>query len=61
MEDLPLIQGHDSWHCDKERRKWAASISYNGKRMFIGRYSSKEDAVSARLAKESELFEKFIL
>lgn len=46
---------------DKERCKWAASISYNGKRVFIGRYSSKEDAVSARLAKESELFKESVL
>lgn len=44
---------------DRQRGKWAASISYNGNRVFIGRYSFKEDAVAARLAKESELFKEF--
>jgi hypothetical protein len=31
-----------SWN--KERQKWAATISMNGKRMYLGRYSKIEDA-----------------
>ena len=44
---------------DKERQKWVASITYNHKRMLLGRFASKEDAVSARLTKEAELFKEF--
>ena len=44
---------------DKQRRKWVANISYNRKRVFLGRFESKEDAVAARLAKEKELFKEY--
>lgn len=44
---------------DKQRKKWVASISYNKKRILIGRFASKEDAVLARLEKEAELFKEF--
>lgn len=44
---------------DKQRKKWVASITLNGKRMTIGRYDIKEDAIQARIAKELELFEEF--
>lgn len=44
---------------DKRRRKWVANITYNNKRLHLGRYASKEDAVRARLSKEVELFREF--
>ena len=44
---------------DKQRRKWVANISYNRKRVFLGRFELKEDAVAARLAKEKELFKEY--
>ena len=44
---------------DRERQKWVASITYNHKRMLLGRFASKEDAVLARLTKEAELFNEF--
>lgn len=44
---------------DKQRGKWAASISYNKKRILIGRFTTKEDAIRARLEKEAELFKEF--
>lgn len=44
---------------DKERGKWVANISYNKKRIHIGRYASKDDAIMARLEKEIELFDGF--
>ncbi len=44
---------------DKQRNKWVASISYDKKRTLIGRFTSKEEAVRARLEKEIELFKEF--
>ena len=44
---------------DKRRRKWVANITYNNKRLHLGRYALKEDAVRARLSKEVELFREF--
>lgn len=46
-------------HYDCKRAKWVASITYNSKRVFIGRYEYKEDAIMARLTKEVELFKEF--
>lgn len=44
---------------DSERNKWVASISYNSKRIYIGRFNEKDDAIKARLNKEIELFKEF--
>lgn len=44
---------------DKKRKKWIANITYNHRRIFIGRFLHKEEAVKARLAKEVELFKDF--
>ena len=44
---------------DKERNKWTASITFNSKRIYIGRFCEKEDAILARLSKEAELFKDF--
>lgn len=46
-------------HYDKQRNKWTASITYNCKKLFIGRFELKEDAIRARLFKEIELFKDF--
>lgn len=46
-------------HYDKQRDKWTASITYNCKKLFIGRFELKEDAIRARLFKEIELFKDF--
>lgn len=46
-------------HYDKKRNKWVASITYNCKRLFIGRFDFKEEAVKARLIKEVKLFKDF--
>lgn len=34
-------------------------ITYNKKRIFIGRYKTKQEAVKARIQKELELFKEF--
>lgn len=44
---------------DKEREKWVASITYDHKRKLLGRFTSKDDAIKARLDKEAELFKEF--
>lgn len=44
---------------DRERGKWVASITYDHKRKLLGRFTSKDDAIKARLDKEAELFKEF--
>lgn len=44
---------------DKRRQKWVASITYNNRKLYIGRFKNKDDAVLARLTKEMELFKDF--
>ena len=39
----------------KGRNKWIATIGNNGKQITIGRFSNKQDAINARVAKEKEL------
>lgn len=46
-------------HFDKRRKRWVASITYENKRIFIGRFYSKEDAIKARLEREVSLFGDF--
>lgn len=44
---------------DKYRHKWIANIIHNKKRLFIGRFDTKEAAAKARIEKEMELFKEF--
>lgn len=44
---------------DKKRKKWVASITYNRKKVYIGRFAEKEEAILARLQKEIELYKEF--
>ena len=44
---------------DNKRNKWIANITYNKKRIFIGRFKTKQEAVKARIQKEVELFKEF--
>lgn len=44
---------------DKERKKWVASTTYNHKKVYLGRYAVKEEAILARLTKEVELYKEF--
>lgn len=53
------ISGVAGVHFDKKRKRWVASITYNGKRIFIGRFYSKEDAIAARINIEARLFGNF--
>jgi len=44
---------------DRQRKKWAASITYDRKKLYLGRFDQKEEAIFARLAKEVELYKEF--
>lgn len=46
-------------HFDYKRNKWTASITYMSRKIFIGRFNEKSDAVDARIRKEIELFGSF--
>jgi hypothetical protein len=43
-----------SW--DKERRRWAAHIKYDGKKRFLGRFACREDAARAYNVRAAEVF-----
>lgn len=40
---------------DKKRKRWRADIARNGKRYFLGRFHTVEEAIYARDLKEKEL------
>lgn len=44
---------------DRKRGQWMATIMYNHKRIFIGRFSDKGGAIKARLETEVRLFGEF--
>ena len=48
--------GHKGVFYNKSRGLWEAYISVHGKRIYLGRYSVKEDAVKARIRAEEEYF-----
>lgn len=41
---------------NKERNKWKAQIGFNNKNIFIGRFSTREEAAQAYNLKSKELF-----
>jgi hypothetical protein len=47
-------------HYNKASNKWYANIKFNGKSQHIGSYNTKEDAVTARLAKANLLYGAFV-
>lgn len=44
---------------DKKRELWIATIMHDHKRIFIGRFSNKSDAIKARLEAEIRLLGEF--
>jgi hypothetical protein len=52
--------GRKGVYFDIQTRKWRAYISLNGKRMYFGRYSSKEIAIKARIEAETKYFGEMI-
>ena len=46
-----------SW--SKQRKRWCAYINYQGKRIPLGRFESKQDAILVRQTKATELFGEF--
>lgn len=45
------------WH--KKNKKWCADIGKEGKRIFLGSFYNKDDAIKARLKAEKEYFGEF--
>lgn len=46
-------------HWNKNENKWIARIQDNGKRILIGKFELKNDAIKARLQAEAEYFKEF--
>ena len=46
-----------SW--DKKRNKWIASVYYKRKRVHIGYFINKEDAIRARIEAETKYYGEF--
>lgn len=44
---------------NKKRKQWMATIMHDHKRIFIGRFPNKSDAIKARLEAEIHLFGEF--
>ena len=45
------------WH--KKHKKWQANLQINGKLIYLGLYSNKEDAINARKQAELKYFKEF--
>ena len=52
--------GHTGVYYDPQRRKYRAEITLQGKRHYLGRYASLEEAVAAREKAHMELHQAFI-
>lgn len=61
-QNLPKnnTSGHKGVNWDKSRDAWCAYIQLHGKRIFLGRYSSYDEAVKVRERAEEEYFEPLI-
>ena len=53
------VSGVTGVHFDRANHNWVAYIKHNYKRIHIGRFQVKQDAIDARLNKELELFGEF--
>jgi hypothetical protein len=42
-----------------EKNKWRAEIEYNKKRIHIGYFTNKEDAINARRERAKELYGQY--
>ena len=45
--------GHKGVYWDKSKKKWTAEIKVNYKKKFLGRFTEKEEAISARKKAET--------
>lgn len=51
--------GRKGVYWDKSRQKWMASITYNKKTYYLGRFDDFEDAVKAREDAEKRIHKEF--
>jgi hypothetical protein len=52
--------GFKGIHWNDKRQNWKAQIDYKGKRMHLGYFKDKEDAIKIRQLKANELFGEFV-
>jgi len=52
--------GQKGVYFNKQKRKWSAYISENGKKKVLGRYHTLEEAAEVRKLAEEELFGEFM-
>jgi hypothetical protein len=45
---------------DSKRNKWQAGLRFQGKRIFLGRFETKQEAIEARLAAEEKYFKPIL-
>ena len=46
-------------HWENDRKKWRAQIQYSGKKINLGRFADREDAIKARREAEEKYFGEF--
>lgn len=51
--------GHTGVSWDKLKGKWVVQIQVDGKNKHIGRYTSKKDAINARIKAEEKYFGEY--
>ena len=52
--------GHKGIHFRKDNKNWRARITHNGRKINIGSFKTKEEALYARKKKANELFGLFV-
>ncbi|MCC9273543.1 MAG: alcohol dehydrogenase [Enterococcus aquimarinus] len=52
--------GQKGVYWDKRNKKWQSGITIKGKRIFLGYYANKQDAINARLEAEEKYFKPIL-
>ena len=52
--------GQKGVHWDREKKRWRSEITVKGKRIRLGRYADKQDAINARLEAEEKYFKPIL-
>lgn len=53
------MSGYNGVHFDKKSNKWISYINCNNKRIYLGRFNNKTDAINSRLLAEKQYFGEF--
>jgi len=58
--NITNTSGYKGIYFCKQTNKWKAEITFNGKRIYLGRFETIEDAAAARQKKALEIFGEFV-